>query len=125
MRSIRQGMQRTVLVVDDEPSLNVTMRIILEAEGYGVAEAENAGQAIAWIRRRKFDALLADMNLPGDGGTVVRAMREQQPGSLIVVITGFIAPDALPAPVRALVDEVLTKPTDIAYLLALLARRLP
>jgi DNA-binding NtrC family response regulator len=117
-------MKRTVLVVDDEPSLNVTMRIILEAKGYGVAEAENAGQAIEWIRRRKFDALLADMNLPGDGGTVVRAMREQQPGSLIVVITGFIAPDAIPAPVRALVDEVLTKPTDIAHLLALLARRL-
>ncbi|MGH9413334.1 MAG: response regulator [Terriglobales bacterium] len=117
-------MTAKVLVVDDEPSLTETMAVILETSGFEPVTATTVSEAIARLHEQHFDALLVDLSMPGDGHAVIAAMRATTPQSLIVVISGHVAADQIPAPVRAQADEVLSKPTEIPRLLALLRARL-
>lgn len=117
-------MQYSALIVDDEPSLLETMRLILEHSGYAVRTAATVDESLCLIQEQRFDVLLGDLSMPGDGATVVAAMRRAQPRTVIIVITGHVMPEAVPRDVRRLADEILTKPTDVPELLAVLARRL-
>lgn len=40
--------QRKIMVVDDDPGMRLTLRVIIEEEGYDVVEAANGYQAIHW-----------------------------------------------------------------------------
>ena len=60
--------ERTVLVVDDDPTIVALMRDFLEAEGYRVEGAHDARQARAVLERTRVDCVLLDVMLPGDSG---------------------------------------------------------
>lgn len=59
-----------ILVVDDEPGVLQTIGDWLEQEGYEVAGAGTAEEAMAWFRQtdRLPDAVLVDIKLPGANG---------------------------------------------------------
>lgn len=117
-------MKAAVLLLDDEPALLETLALILEGNGYIVATAATVQDGLKLVGEREFDLLLADLSMPGDGGTVIAVMRRRQPRTPIIVITGHVMPDAVPEGVRAQVDLILTKPTDIPGLLKEMARLL-
>lgn len=117
-------MKPVVLLVDDEPSLLETLALILDSKGYEVATAETVDDARRLVEQRRFDLLLADLSMPGDGATVIADMRTRQPDAGIIVITGHVMPGAVPDTVREKADEVMTKPADIPELLATMARLL-
>jgi CheY-like chemotaxis protein len=73
-----------VLVVDDDESTRETMSIILENSGFQVVAASDVNEALRLIGTQSFDVLLSDLNMPrpGDGLTVVSAMRHANPGPL-------------------------------------------
>ena len=58
-----------VLVVEDEPGIRDVLRVLLEAEGYRVVEADDRARApMIEARTHKPDLLLVDLGLPdGDG----------------------------------------------------------
>jgi ActR/RegA family two-component response regulator len=108
-----------LLFVDDDRSIRETLPLILDANGFEVTTVATVAAAIAQINQRVFDVLLADLNIgePGDGFTVVSAMRRMQPEARTFILTGY--PDfatALEA-IRRQVDDYLIKPTDIPTLL--------
>lgn len=108
-----------LLFVDDDESIRQTLPAILTAEGFAVTTLATVAEAIAEINREPFDILLSDLNIgqPGDGLTVVSAMRRIQPHARTYILTGY--PDftsALEA-IRSQVDDYLTKPADIRKLL--------
>jgi CheY-like chemotaxis protein len=78
--------------------------------------------AIEAIQRERFDILLSDLNIgePGDGFTVVSAMRRIQPNSATVIMTGYPNFESALTAIRNQVDEYLTKPADIGNLLNML-----
>src|SRR5581483_3246432 len=80
-----------VLMVDDEPAIRETLPPILEQHGFAVATASSVPDALDAINKQRFDILLADLNIgqPGDGFTVVSAMRRTQPEAVTIIITGF------------------------------------
>ncbi len=53
------------MVVDDEPSLRETVRIILESEGYTIIEADSADECWKLIRKNIPDLILLDIKMPG------------------------------------------------------------
>lgn len=111
-----------VLFADDDLSIRETLPVILSAEGYEVTTVGTVAEAIAKIGEQQFDILLADLNIgePGDGFTVVSAMRRMQPDARTYILTGY--PDfasALEA-IRRQVDDYLIKPTDVPTLLKIL-----
>jgi two-component system, NtrC family, nitrogen regulation response regulator NtrX len=80
-----------ILVVDDEVEIRTSLEEILHEEGYGVAVAANADEAMNLVRDAPFDVVLLDIWLPGrDGLDVLGEMRELKPESRpeVVIISG-------------------------------------
>jgi DNA-binding response OmpR family regulator len=61
-------MNRSILLVDDEPSLQHTVKQILEKEGYKVRAAGSAEDALVELRKSVPDLVLLDVRLPGQSG---------------------------------------------------------
>ena len=87
--------RRTVLVVDDEPSIVELIAEVLEEAGYRVLTARNARTALAIARREQPALVLTDRNMPGiDGVAFVRHLRTSAMTARIpVVIMSSTRPD--------------------------------
>ncbi len=79
-----------VLVVDDEPGIRQTLRMILTYENYEVFEAADAEQALALLEEKPaIDVLLLDVKLPGRSGLEVLAEVRKRPfPPEVVMISG-------------------------------------
>jgi DNA-binding response OmpR family regulator len=81
--------QAAVLVVDDEASIRLTLRALLERAGHRVVEAEHGEAALALVEQQAFDLMLVDLKMPGmDGMQVVEGARARQPDLAVIVLTG-------------------------------------
>jgi len=103
-----------VLFVDDEPNIRLTLGMYLEDQGFEVTPAATVPEALKLISERKFDVLIADLNVgqAGDGFTVVSAMRRTQPRTITFILTGYPAFETALEAIRLQVDDYITKPTD-------------
>jgi two-component system, NtrC family, response regulator HydG len=104
-----------ILVVDDDRSIRRTLEKFLGGEGYAVATAQDAPEAIAAAGAA--DLLLLDLGLPGGSGfDVLSALAERPRPPIVVVIT---ARDDMQSTVKAIqlgAYEYLVKPIDIERL---------
>jgi CheY-like chemotaxis protein len=84
-----------VLVVDDEVVVLTVLREALRRGGYRVTTAASAEEAIDLMRKRRFDLVLTDKNLPGASGLeVLRVARTLDPAPAVVLITGYSSYDS-------------------------------
>jgi len=60
--------QGTVLIVDDERSIRLSLRTILSGLGYVIVEAARGEEALSLARVAQYDVVLLDINMPGIGG---------------------------------------------------------
>lgn len=80
--------QRTVLIVEDEPLIRMTLADALEEEGYGVLEAETVLEAIAVLGHQHMDAVITDIDMPGAlSGLDLAEFVYRSMGSLPVIVT--------------------------------------
>lgn len=111
---IRQdGMiERRLLIVDDERCILDTLETIFRQHGYRVVAAATVAAALQAISHQPFDVLIADLNIgqPGDGFTVVSALRRTQPDAIALILTGYPAFDNALQAIREQVDDFLLKP---------------
>jgi two-component system nitrogen regulation response regulator NtrX len=78
-----------LLIVDDEANIRRMLRALLEAEGYGVREAESAEAALAELRQTPPEAVLLDLALPGLSGLeALPQLMEAAPGVPVVMMSG-------------------------------------
>src|SRR5919205_4593545 len=103
----------TVLVVDDEKNIRRTLRMVLEAEGYAVAEAESAEEALKLLEAEPVDVGVFDVRLPGmDGLALLARARELWRDLPVIVISGHAeTPDVVEAMRRGAID-FFSKPVD-------------
>ena len=121
------GVKRNrLLFVDDEPNIRLTLPMILKQEGFEVTTAATVPEALDHIVKQTFDVLLADLNIgqPGDGFTIVSPMRRTQPEALTLILTGYPDFDTALQALRDQVDDYLTKPADIKYLVSSVKEKL-
>jgi DNA-binding NtrC family response regulator len=104
--------RRRLLLVDDEPAIVETLSIILRRHQFEVTGANSVAAALQAISTQSFDILVTDLNIgePGDGFTVVSALRRTHPEALALIITGFPAFDKALQAIREQVDDFLVKP---------------
>ena len=115
----------TVLLVDDDDDLRLTLRALLEHEGFAFLEAGGADEAerVAESTEASIDVVLMDINLPdGWGATVAHRLRLIRPEMATVFATGFAAGDPILASGLKHVDFRLQKPFTRAELVATLRR---
>src|SRR5262249_12600981 len=78
-----------MLVVDDEPNIGASRRLILEGEGYSVTVCESAGAFRSRTEARRADAFLIDVRLPdGSGIDLLRLVRQNDPRTPVVMVSG-------------------------------------
>ena len=108
----------TALVVDDDESLRMLVRVNLELEGFTVREAATLEEADAAVRTERPDVVLLDMHLGADESTPL-LLRLRSAGIPVAVVTG----SADTAEFVGVADAVLTTPFAPASLVEI-ARRL-
>ena len=80
---------RHIVIVDDEPNIGRSLRLILENEGYSVTVYETVAKFQAERRRVRADLYLLDVRLPdGNGIDLLRAIRQSDDGTPAVMISG-------------------------------------
>lgn len=89
-----------ILIVDDDPAVQITIRLLLERAGHHVTVAGDGRQGLALFEAGQFDLLFLDIFMPGmDGLETMRRIRMLQPAIPIIVISGrSITPDAYAEP---------------------------
>lgn len=115
-----------VLFVDDEPNIRLTLPTILRMHNFEVTAVATVADALAKISEDRFDVLIADLNIgePGDGFTVVSAMRRTQPEAVTIIMTGFPAFETALEAIRSQVDDYVVKPATIDRLVEVIQRKL-
>ena len=67
---------KTVLTVDDSPSIRQMVSFTLKNAGYEVVEAGDGNAGLAQARSKACDIVITDQNMPGmDGLTLIKALR--------------------------------------------------
>ncbi|HTB96918.1 MAG TPA: response regulator transcription factor [Terracidiphilus sp.] len=111
--------QSTVLIVDDEPSIRISLRTILKGLGFAVIEAARGEEAVSLVRTAHFDIVLLDINMPGLGGIeVCRAIRKITPQLPIVMLTVQGSEDRKVEALDSGADDYITKPFQLRELIA-------
>lgn len=115
---------KPILVVDDDPVSCDLMREILAQHGYEVDSAHSTTAALARIAAGDYRLVVADVFMPGIGGTVLAwQLREVRPDVPILLVTAFPNPTTH-ADARALGVPLLAKPFLPEELVAQVARLL-
>ena len=110
MRSLFKRRKR-VLLLDDDPSMQRLVARILHNEGFRVDVFLTGSQAIAALKRERYDVLLLDLMMPHEGGmTVIRHLRENDPPVLKRSILLTASPDSLIGALSGEVETVVQKP---------------
>jgi FixJ family two-component response regulator len=86
---------KSILIVDDEKNIRLTLSECLESPDFHIDAAESGEEALAKLREREFSIVFLDLRLPGmDGMEVLREMNMLRPDIRIVIITAHGTIDA-------------------------------
>lgn len=79
-----------ILVVDDEPDVRQSARMMLEFLGYEVAVAGSGDEALTLFRQQQFCAVLTDYAMPGmKGDQLSAAIQQIRPDCPVLMITAY------------------------------------
>jgi two-component system alkaline phosphatase synthesis response regulator PhoP len=108
-----------VLLVEDEASLALTLSDRLRAEGYEVALCGDGESALEILENRPFDMMILDIMLPGiDGFEVCRELRQRGLRLPVLMLTARSEVVDKVVGLKLGADDYLTKPFEMAELLA-------
>jgi len=98
----------------------------LRQKGFLVTTASSVPAALKLINTEGFEILISDLNIgePGDGFTVVSAMRRVQPNASTFILTGYPDFESALLAIRNQVDDYFTKPAKVDLLVERILSRL-
>lgn len=108
----------SILIIDDEPLMRVSMVDALKAVGYSVQEASTGLEGLHHLQSSRFDLVITDLRLPGvDGLQIVKQCKEQFPRTEVVVITAHGSVDTAVDAMKSGAYDYITKPFSMDELL--------
>ncbi len=114
-----------LLVVDDERGIRTALVQVFEYEGHEVKAAEDGHQGLRLAADFNPDVIFLDVKMPGmDGLDVLAGLREQDPSTPVVMISGHGTIDTAVEATRKGAYDFLEKPLDTDRLLVTLRRAL-
>ncbi len=115
-----------VLLVDDDDAVRDMMTATLLNKGFKVVAAANVTEALKLITAETFDVLITDLHMPnpGDGFTVVTAMRHSQPNALTLLVSGYPDVQSAMAAILLEADEIIVKPFEVGKLAELVHEKM-
>lgn len=115
-----------ILVVDDDKSNRESLGMVLQVSGFELVTAADVHEALGQIGAQAFDVLLTDLHMPapGDGLTVVSAMRHSHPRAATFIFSGYPEMSAATSAILLQTDQVLLKPMSPGTLVETIRKRL-
>jgi CheY-like chemotaxis protein len=115
-----------ILVVDDDKANRDSLGMVLQFSGFDVVTAADVNEALRLIGSQAFDVLLTDLHMPapGDGLTVVSAMRHSHPNAATFIFSGYPEMSAATSAILLQTDQVLLKPMAPGPLVETIRKRL-
>ncbi|MBI4810326.1 MAG: response regulator [Ignavibacteriales bacterium] len=115
----------SILIVDDDKTLRVRLRVMLTKEGFDTAATGNGISALIMLNKHRYDLLLLDNSLPRINGLAILKMIRQK--KLIEKVIMLSKANDLKTVQKILstgANDVITKPLDAKSLLACINREL-
>ena len=115
-----------VLLVDDDEIVRFGLGELLELEGFEITTAASVPEALKHISSETYDVLLSDLHMPGpgDGLTVVSAMRHANPRAVTLLLSAFPEMGAAAHAILLQADQILVKPMALTALVDVINQRL-
>lgn len=106
-----------ILMVDDEPLVCESMRMMLEIDGHEMDAAYSGSEALDKLDARQFDLVFTDFFMPGmKGDQLAREVRGRNEQTPVIMVTGFP-----PNPPPREVAKVVFKPFDLRSIRGILS----
>jgi two-component system chemotaxis response regulator CheY len=118
-------MSKSILVVDDSPSMRQLLGVTLRSAGYQVIEASDGQEALDYARKNPVDLVLTDVNMPHmDGITLIAQLRTLNHYYLtpLLLLTTETSPERKVDGKQAGATGWITKPFSPQQLLSTLER---
>ena len=107
----------SILIVDDEQVVRDSLSKWFKEDGFTVATAGGAAEALQQLQNQKWDILLLDIKMPGmDGMELQQRIKEIDSGATIIFITAHATVDTAVKALKEGAFDYVTKPVDPDYL---------
>jgi DNA-binding response OmpR family regulator len=110
--------RRTILLVEDDPSVAMMLRERLEASGYLVWTAQNGAEAEAMAHQLDPDLIIVDLMLPDIHGLVLCANLREKRATPIIICSATTRKDDAILGLKLGADDFVAKPFSVDELLA-------
>jgi ATP-dependent Lon protease len=108
-----------VLVVDDEEIARTNLAYVLRKDGYQVADAASALEALQRLQEQEFEVILTDLKMEKmDGLQLLQAVKETAPATDVIMITGYATVATAVDALRQGAAHYLSKPINLDELRA-------
>ena len=116
---------KSILIVDDDETIQAVLKEILQLEGYAVETATTGKEAIEKSEANFFNLSIIDIKLPDMEGTeLISELNKTDPQMIKVVITGFPSFDNAVTSLNLGANAYITKPVNSNELLELVAEKI-
>jgi DNA-binding NtrC family response regulator len=113
----------TVLIVDDEPLMRLSMLDALKAVGYDVRAAGTGQEGQGILTKDVFDILITDLRLPGaDGLSLLQTCKQRSPRTEVILITAHGSVETAVEAMKLGAYDYITKPFAMDELLLIVER---
>ncbi len=104
----------SILLVEDDEIMRVTLHDHLSGYGWKVDEVENGEAALEMIRENSYHLVLSDIRMPGmDGSKLLAEVKEMAPETGVILMTAFGSSDDAVECLKKGADDYLLKPFDM------------
>jgi len=109
------AVSKKILIVDDDKNILISLRLVLEKEGYDVLVANSAEEALEVLDNHHPKVMFFDLHMPGmDGIELCKAVRKDHHMELIYAMTGYSSIYNLATCREAGFDDMFLKPFSIS-----------
>ena len=112
-------MTDTVLIVDDDASVQTMLYKIIKSNGINADTASSGETALEMIKKNTYDVILLDINMNGmDGFQVITTLRNNGIKTPIIVVSGrkvdvVINASSLTDPERAQIEDIVKRKAEV------------
>lgn len=111
--------EKTILIVEDDPTLLYTLKNGLSLKGYHCNTALNATSAIELIKETSFDIVIIDIVVPDmDGLKLAENIKSLRPSCVIIIMTGYIDDFSYNDAIEVGASDFIKKPFTLKELIA-------
>ncbi len=111
----------SVLIVDDDPSIRLMVRLLMEDDDYICQEANDGLLALEALKAQPADLVVMDVDMPNLGGveTLERIRRNPPcPNIKVILMSGKVSPDQMAQLLSVGADDFITKPPSMVQMRA-------